>query len=133
MIDAKVSAVTSKEAYLTTVTTRNHTILVDEPTEKGGKDLAPKPDELLAAALASCTAITLKMYLDRKNWEVGDITVDVEIDRDEKLTESIFTRTIKFSNANLEADQQKRINFIANACPVHKMLMNQIKIETHLQ
>jgi len=104
---------------------------VDEPLDKGGKDLAPKPGELLAASLASCTAITLKMYIDRKAWEVGDIFVDVDIDRDDAITETSFTRSIKFGNADLDADQLKRLMFIANACPVHKMLSNQIKIKTN--
>ncbi|MGV4414215.1 OsmC family protein [Chryseobacterium sp. T1] len=132
MADIKVSAVTGKEAYLTKVTARDHTILIDEPSEQGGKDLAPKPTELLAASLASCTAITLKMYFDRKGWEVGDIVVDVEIDVDSPITKTIFSRSISFSNSQLDEAQLKRVDLIANACPIHKMLSSTIEIKTKI-
>lgn len=132
MADINVSAITGSEGYLTKISTRNHIILVDEPLDKGGKDLAPKPGELLAASLASCTAITLRMYINRKEWKVGDIIVDVDIDRDDKITATTFTRKIKFTEAELDEDQLKRLTFIANACPVHKMLSSQIEIKTQI-
>lgn len=132
MADIKVSAVTGKDAYLTNISARNHTILTDEPIEQGGKDLAPKPGELLAASLASCTAITLKMYLDRKGWEVGDIVVDVDIDTDSPITNTVFSRSISFSNSQLDEAQLKRVDLIANACPIHKMLSNTIEIKTKI-
>jgi len=133
MADIKVSAVTGKEAYLTKVTSRNHTILSDEPMEQGGKDLAAKPSELLAASLASCTSITLKMYIDRKGWEVGDIVVEVVIDHNTPITETVFIRNISFSASNLDQAQLKRIDFVVNACPIHKMLSSTIEIKTQIK
>lgn len=132
MIDIKASAVTREEAYLTTISVRNHTILTDEPIEQGGKDLAARPGELLAASLASCTAITLKMYMDRKGWQVGEIFVDVAIDHDKPITQATFIRKISFSNSQLDEAQLKRVDLIANACPIHKMLSGTIDIKTKI-
>ena len=50
----------------------------DEPKDEGGEDAGPSPQELLAASLASCTAITMEMYAQRKGWDIGDVTVDVD-------------------------------------------------------
>ena len=57
---------------------RRHTVVADEPKDEGGDDSGPSPQELLAASLASCTAITIEMYAKRKGWEIGDVTVHVE-------------------------------------------------------
>ena len=60
------------------ISVRNHRLTADEPTHQGGEDAGPSPQELLAASLASCTAITMKMYADRKGWDVGDVAVHVD-------------------------------------------------------
>jgi putative redox protein len=57
---------------------RDHQISVDEPSDKGGEDKGPSPQELLAASLASCTAITMEMYARRKGWDVGDVEVSCD-------------------------------------------------------
>ena len=57
---------------------RDHTLTADEPKDEGGDDTGPSPQELLAASLASCTAITMEMYAQRKGWELGDVSVDVD-------------------------------------------------------
>ena len=57
-----------------------HTLVIDEPLESGGADQGPSPTRVLAASLAACTAITLEMYADRKEWEVGDVEVEVEME-----------------------------------------------------
>ena len=64
---------------------REHRLIVDEPEEKGGTDQGPTPAELLAASLATCTAITIEMYADRKEWGLG--TVEVEVDYTEATTD----------------------------------------------
>ena len=57
-----------------------HTLVVDEPADRGGTDTGPRPTQLLAASLAGCTAITIEMYAERKGWDVGAIEVDVDVD-----------------------------------------------------
>ena len=132
-MDVNVTATIGNELYLTKVTTGNHEIIVDEPIDKGGKDLAPKPTELLAASLASCTAITLKMYAERKAWDVGEIFVDVNlVDSDEK-SQTTFNRSIRFSKTDIPEDQMKRFRHIANACPVHKMLEGSLTINSEFK
>src|SRR4051794_25963444 len=59
-----------------------HTVLVDEPEALGGTDTAPSPFELLAGAVAGCVTITMRMYARRKGWELGEVGVDVELDRE---------------------------------------------------
>ena len=61
-----------------TISVRDHQLIADEPRALGGEDEGPNPEELLAASLASCTAITIEMYAQRKGWEVGPVEVDVE-------------------------------------------------------
>src|SRR5579871_6756258 len=61
-----------------TISIRDHQVVADEPRESGGDDEGPSPEELLAASLASCTAVTMEMYARRKGWEVGSIEVDAE-------------------------------------------------------
>ena len=75
----KVS-VRRRKGYAHSLTARHHTLIADEPQEDGGTDAGPRPTESLALSLASCTAITLEMYCDRKEWDLGDLEVDVEYD-----------------------------------------------------
>src|SRR3712207_5174491 len=65
-------------AYRHEIAIRSHGLAADEPKEHGGEDSAPSPQELLAASLASCTAITMEMYAQRKGWQLPDLSVDVE-------------------------------------------------------
>ena len=67
------------ENYLMEIKTTNHTVMVDEPESIGGSNKYPNPAQYLLSALASCTAITIKMYADKKKWNVGEINVDVKI------------------------------------------------------
>ena len=73
----KVSA-RRRKGYAHSLTAGHHTLIVDEPAEKGGTDTGPTPGQLLALSLASCTAITIEMYADRKGWDVGDLEVEVD-------------------------------------------------------
>lgn len=127
----KVSAVIKENKYRTEIQAGTHTIIADEPEELGGKNEGVSPDELLAASLAACTSITLRMYLDRKGWSVRSIIVDVDIQRDAKNNSSEFIRTIRVEG-ELDEKQQQRIVYIANACPIHKTLTGTITVTTQL-
>lgn len=104
-----------------------HEFRADEPIAGGGTDSGPTPDELLEAALASCTAITLKMYAERKEWPVAGITVTVTMQREGD--NSSFERKITI-NGNTTDEQRQRLLQIAKACPVSKTLTGNISVNT---
>jgi putative redox protein len=101
----------------------------DEPQSAGGGDTGPAPDELLESALASCSAITLKMYAERKQWHVAEITVTVTLERKEGKT--FFTRVIEL-NGELDDTQRNRMLEIAKACPVSKTLLGEVVINSSI-
>jgi len=113
-----------KQGYEHEVEMREHRLVADEPEDKGGADKGPKPTELLAAALASCTAITIEMYADRKEWDLGQVEVNVN------FTEASASEPPKFGiqisvEAELDEEQRKRILVIAGKCPVHRALASK--------
>ncbi len=124
-----VTATIGRDHYKTELMTSGHTTIVDEPEELGGTNLGPAPGEFLMISLASCTAITLRMYADRKKWNVEKIKVEVAFEKAQYKT--IFKREISFEG-DLDDDQRARLLQIANSCPVHKTLTNPIEIETVL-
>lgn len=114
-----IQSIIGSEAYRVTHSNARHTFYADEPEDKGGKDTAPTPDELLEAALASCTLVTLRMYTTHKQWNVGDIQVSVSLIREKEKT--IITRELHFEN-ELSEEQKHRLAQVAKACPVSKTL-----------
>lgn len=106
-----------------------HHLVTDEPPENLGEDLGPTPFEYLAAALGACTALTAKLYAQRKGWPLEDIDVRVGVDRQEDQTR--FDRKVRFIG-NLDQAQKERMLEIVNRCPVHKALTGRIQIETSL-
>lgn len=127
----EILALTSKQAYKTIVTKDQHAIIVDEPVNLGGQDLGMTPKDLLAGALASCTSITIRIYIDRKGWDLGDIRVRVSLEKDAELQKDVFKRVLEFDQP-LEADMQKKVLMIADKCPVHKMLEQSSVIATKI-
>ncbi|MBJ2173891.1 alpha/beta fold hydrolase [Aureibaculum sp. A20] len=131
-----------KTKYSTEIVARNHSILADEPKKFGGKDSGLTPYELLLASLGSCTAITLRMYADRKKMELDEVLVHLEhfkqhaedcISCDEEPAKiDKFVRTIELIG-DLTFNERKRLIHIANRCPVHRTLENKIEIETILR
>lgn len=101
----------------------------DIEQEKGGNSSGPSPHEYLAAALAACTGMTLKMYAGRKSWDLQDAIVRVDIERIDEV--EIFKRSIELLG-NLDTEQRERLLEIANKCPVHKALAGKIEINTNL-
>lgn len=122
-----VTAVIGRDKYRTEITASDKTFLADEPGDMGGTNLAPAPPEYLLTALASCTAITLRMYADRKNLEVERITI--KVDHDKQEFKSVFTVQVSYEG-KLDEAQHKRFLEIAKSCPVHKILTNPIQVET---
>ena len=118
------------ENYLMKIKTTNHTVMVDEPESIGGTDKYPNPAQYLLSALASCTAITIKMYADNKGWDVGNINVDVnmkEVISSGKTIKKIV-KAVQFENP-LEDDQIERLLTIGSKCPISKLLEQPIEME----
>lgn len=127
---AKVSSSIKNELYKVEITSPSgNVLLADEPVDVGGKNTGFSPNELLASALAACTSATLRMYADRKGWDLQEVLIDIELDFFPEESKTIIRRTLKFSG-DLDADQKTRLLAIANACPVHKILSNPIEIKT---
>lgn len=114
-----VKATINKEHYACSVTNGSHDIVVDEPFDLGGTHKGFAPKGLLMASLASCVAITLRMYVDRKEWAVDKIEVVVNIDTENG--ETVFFEEITCTG-NLTEEQKMRLEDIASKCPVSKIL-----------
>ncbi len=115
--------------YQVTLQNGRHEFLADEPVAIGGEDAGPGPDELLEASLASCTAITLRMYAERKKWPVAEIEVTVDLARIENKT--VFTKAIRI-NGEIDETQKQRLKEIAEHCPVSRTLTGEIEINTNI-
>jgi putative redox protein len=124
-----VTAIIGQDHFRTELIASGKTIIADEPEELGGTNSGPAPGEFLMISLASCTAITLRMYADRKKWDVSKIKVEVASEKMDNKT--LLKREISLEG-NLEEDQRQRLLQIANSCPVHKVLSNPIEISTRL-
>jgi putative redox protein len=97
-----------------------HSLLVDEPLAAGGEDAGPSPTRLLAAGLASCIAITIEMYAERKGWDVGAVEVAVEVAYEGYVPTS-FDATIRLP-ADLDDERRERLLAVSRKCPVQKVL-----------
>lgn len=115
-------------AYRHTIDIRQHQLAVDEPPERGGGDEGPCPQELLAASLASCTAITLEMYAQRKGWDIGKVEVAVDYVPAERGCPTTFRVELGLP-ANCTAEQRERLQVIAAKCPVHRVLEGDVMFE----
>lgn len=113
------------DAYTHEIEIRQHRLAADEPTEHGGDDLGPSPQELLAASLASCTAITLEMYARRKEWDVGRAEVEVSYSTAERVGLTQFDLLIRLP-PELNENQRERLREIAARCPVHRTLAGEV-------
>jgi len=103
-----------------------HTIRIDEPASAGGTDTGPSPTRLVAASLASCIAVTMEMYADRKGWDIGPVEVDVDAAyRD--YTPLSFAVTLRLP-AGLSDEQRERLLAIARKCPVHKLIAGETAV-----
>jgi putative redox protein len=127
---AAIKAKINQSHYQTVIEIDHHVFISDEPIKAGGKDEGPNPQGLLLASLGSCTAITLRMYIDRKMWVVDDITVNLELFKIDGTT--LIEMQLNFTG-ELTDEQKKRLVQIADACPIHKMLTGKIIIETGLE
>jgi putative redox protein len=107
---------------------RGHTLVADEPEDEGGDDSGPSPQELLAASLASCTAITMEMYAKRKGWDMGDVAVHVDYEPAQRGSPTRFRMRVELPK-ELPEDQRERLMQIGAKCPVHRVLEGEVMFE----
>jgi putative redox protein len=107
---------------------RQHQLTADEPEDSGGDDMGPSPQELLAALLASCTAITMEMYAKRKGWNVDGLEIDVDYTPAERGAVTRFELVMKMP-AHLSEDQVSKLQAIAAKCPIHRTLEGEVAFD----
>lgn len=118
---------TDGSRYANRVTMGSHSLISDEPERLGGENLGPNPFELLGAALAVCTSMTIRMYAERKGWDVQNL--EVTVDHSRERGHETFTRTISFNGAHTEEERERLID-VSHRCPVHKVMEGSATIIT---
>lgn len=132
LLEKNIEGSIGTQKYLCTINWRNGQLIMDEPTSIEGKDLGPDPYTTLLASLAGCTLSTLRMYIDRKGWDISEIKISLNLSqKNNPDLETIITRDITFSNI-VDEETKKRLLIIAEKCPVSKILKNKITIPTTL-
>ncbi|GAB3646970.1 bifunctional alpha/beta hydrolase/OsmC family protein [Echinicola sediminis] len=129
------------DEFTTRIQTSKHTFLSDEPTDVGGDGFGPSPYDFLSAALASCTVMTIKLYAERKGWDLKEVYAyityskkhsdDLKVDVEQPGNLDFLSKKLKFVG-NLDKKQQEKLKEIASKCPVHRTLQTQTVIETEL-
>ena len=118
--------------YRHMVDIRSHHVSVDEPLEAGGDDTAPSPQEMLAASLASCTAITIEMYAARKGWDLGYVEIECEYTPAERGCPTKFDLIMRLPDTATE-EQLERLKVIAAKCPVHRTLDGEVMFNERVE
>jgi uncharacterized OsmC-like protein len=133
------------EGFRTQIKARSHTLIADEPLEAGGTDEGMSPYELLLAALGACTAMTLKLYIERKQLPISEVEVLLTFDRvhiddcescsqqekPERQEVQHISRLI-YVTGEVTAEQKARLLYIASRCPVHVTLHSNPHVEDAL-
>lgn len=127
--------------FTTQIQTKKHSFTSDEPASIGGTDFGPSPYELLNAGLAACTAMTLKMYAERKKWDLQEVYVyltharkhsdELNINKETPGYLDHINKKLKFVG-NLDETQILKLKDIASKCPVHRTLLSEVVIDTEV-
>lgn len=140
--EKEVVARLGHEGYTTEIMVRHHGLVADEPESVGGNDFGPSPYELVSAGLGACTAMTLQMYARRKKWDLQEVKVHLDHYKDyaeDMMAGEVpegkidhFTRILELEG-DLDEDQRARLLEIANRCPVHRTLTEDVRVITKLK
>ncbi|MEX2601179.1 MAG: OsmC family protein [Balneolaceae bacterium] len=130
------------ENYKTVLNAGNHEVIADEPESSGGGDQGPDPYDLLLMSLGTCTAVTLRMYAERKEWPVEGVYLELRHYRDhaedcegcddpktkiDKIEKEIIVK------GDLTDEQVERLLEISNKCPVYRTLTGQVEIDSAIE
>ncbi len=107
---------------------RSHRVTADEPSAHGGTDAGPSPQQLLAASLASCSAITMEMYATRKGWDIGAVAVDVDYEPSQRGSPTKFRMQVTLPKELPEEQREKLMQIVAK-CPVHRTLEGEVMFD----
>jgi putative redox protein len=121
-----------REGYTHEIKLGDHSITADEPEEQGGQDMGPSPQELLSAALASCTAVTMEMYAKRKGWNLEGLEVEARYQPAERGCPTRFELVMRMPS-HLSAEQVERLQVIAAKCPVHRTLEGEVAFDERVE
>lgn len=139
--EKQVSVRIGSEGYTTDIIAGKHALRADEPVSVGGNNFGPTPYDLLLASIGACTAMTLRMYADRKKWDLQEVVVHLSHSKEHAADcESCTTETGKIDQiersiklvGDLDEKQKARLLQIADKCPVHKTLHNEVKVLTSI-
>jgi putative redox protein len=128
----KATATRTSNTFTHRVAVRQHHVTVDEPPEHGGDDEGPNPQEMLAASLASCTAVTMEMYAKHKGWDLGPVEVEVQYTPAERGCPTRFKLALRFPS-DCPEEQIERLQVIAAKCPVHRTLEGEVSFEDRIE
>ncbi len=130
-----------EDNFTTTIQTAKHNFIADEPDSVGGDDFGPSPYDFISAGLAACTVMTLKIYAERKKWDLQEVYAhityskkhsdDLMLDVDKPTRIDHLSKKLTFIG-DLDESQRQRLKEIASKCPVHKTLQSEIIIDTEL-
>jgi putative redox protein len=122
-------ALNSVGAYKTSLKSREFNLVADEPLAVGGNDEGPSPSDYLCMSLAACKAITLRMYVQRKQWDAGEIDVQVKLVKADNTAGVVHTFMCEVTaSGNLSIEQKEKLLQIEKACPISKLLSKGVEI-----
>ncbi|MBR9846350.1 MAG: OsmC family protein [Algicola sp.] len=130
-----------EDNFTTKIQTAKHNFIADEPTTIGGDDFGPSPYDFLSAGLAACTVMTLKLYAERKQWDLQEVyayityskkhSEDLMLDLEKPSRIDHLLKKLVFVG-DLDSSQKQKLKEIASKCPVHKTLITDTIIETEI-
>lgn len=139
--EKEVTVRLGNEGFTTEIMVRQHSLQADEPVSVGGNDFGPTPYDLVTAGLGACTAMTLQMYARRKKWDLQEVKVHLEhykdyasdmTDVENKASKIDHFDRVLVIEGDLTEEQRVRLLEIANKCPVHRTLHQEVEVKTRL-
>lgn len=142
------TTLSSNKEFKTIASIGEHQLILDEPFESGGNNEGPTPTQTAIAALGACVAMTIKIYLDHKDWKFDSIDCELDFKIEKVEDPSVLTeeeqkyvirgqlrriKNIITMKADFDENQVNRVKIIAGKCPVHKLMEGSVLIEDELK